>query len=339
MPPSLPSWSATSSNAPTGAESVSPTDRILASLTLVTVLGCARSGAPQRVVEREETVGQTHVRLRSELRPARATLGDRVTWRLTASIDAGTGAKPEALVLGATPASMELEAMRPPDQRSGSHGVVWSREFLLRGFDLGAIELPGAALPISTAARTDTLVFPRDTLFVDSLTQTSTGAIRPDRGPVTPPLRPLDFIVATIAALLLIAAVVLLVLWIRGRGKRKASEIPLPPPEPPESKLLESLDELERELGHLPRDVFYDRLSHALRVYVQSVTGIRAPDLTTSELERELRRDTRVRAEGREAVLTTLRRADLAKFGKYEDAESEAKSILGQARSVSGRLL
>ena len=31
--------------------------------------------------------------------------------------------------------------------------------------------------------------------------------------------------------------------------------------------------------------------------------------------------------------------ADLAKFGRFEDAESEAKSILRQARSVSGRLL
>jgi hypothetical protein len=234
---------------------------------------------------------------------------------------------------------MDLEAMRPPNQRSGPQGLVWTREILLRGFDLGPIELPAAALPVSAAGKTDTLEFPRDTLFVDSLTQTSTGALRPDRGPLTPPLRPLDYAVAAIAGLLAIAAVLLLIRWIRGRGKRKASETPAPAAEPPETKLLRVLDELEGELGNIPRDVFYDRLSQALRVYVQSVTGIQAPDLTTTELERELRRDTRVRAEGRDAVLAALRRADLAKFGRFEDAESEAKSILRQARSVSGRLL
>jgi hypothetical protein len=291
------------------------------------------------VVEREETLGRTRVRLRSELKPARATLGDRVAWRLTASIEAGTTAVPETLLLGATPASMELEAMKPPTQRGGPQGLVWSRELLLRGFDLGAIELPGAALPVSAAGKTDTLEFPRDTLFVDSLTQSSTGALRPDRGPITPPLRPLDYALVAIAALLAIAAVALLLRWVRGRGTRKTAENQAPAPDPPETRFLEALDELEAELGKVSRDVFYDRLSQALRLYVQSVTGTPAPDLTTTELERELRRDARVRAEGREASLTTLRRADLAKFGRYEDAESEAKSILLEARSISGRLL
>ncbi|HYR52213.1 MAG TPA: hypothetical protein VET83_06325 [Candidatus Dormibacteraeota bacterium] len=325
---------------------MSPTDRFVptrASLVvlvaIVALAGCARSGAPRRVVERAETLGKTHVRFRSELHPARATLGDRVTWRLTASIEAGTGAKPETLLLDASPPSMELEAMRPPTERSGPQGLVWSRELLLRGFDLGPIELPAAALPVSAAGKTDTLEFPRDTLFVDSLTQATNGALRPDRGPITPPLRPLDYAVLAIAALVAIAAVVLLIRWIRGRGKRKARETRAPAPEPPETRFLEALEELEGELGKVTRDVFYDRLSQALRVYVQSVTGIPAPDLTTTELERELQRDARVRAEGREAVLTTLRRSDLAKFGRFEDAESEAKSILRQARSVSARLL
>ena len=233
---------------------------------------------------------------------------------------------------------MELEAIQPPSQRSGPQGLVWSRELLLRGFDLGPIELPSVALPVSAGGKTDTLEFPRDTLFVDSLTQPAT-ALRPDRGPITPPLRPLDVAVVAIAGLLLIAAVILLIRWIRGRGKRKATETRAPAPEPPETRYLEALDEVEGALGRIPRDVFYDRLSQALRLYVQAVTGIPAPDLTTTELERELTRDTRVRAEGSEAVRSTLRRADLAKFGRYEDAESEASSILRQARSISGRLL
>jgi len=323
---------------------VFPADRFASRAALLATIlcvlahaGCARPGAPRRVVEREESAGKMRVRLRSELKPARATLGDRVTWRLTATLDGG--ASPGTLLLGATPASVELEAMRPPSQRSEPHGLVWSREFLLRVFDLGAIELPGAALPVSAAGKTDTLEFPRDTLFVDSLTQTSTGALRPDRGPITPPLRPLDYAVAAIAALLAILAIVLLIRWIRGRRKRGAARAAAPPPEPPESVYLRALDDLGGKIGSLPRDVFYDELSQALRAYVRPVTGIPAHDLTTTELERELARDGRVRAEGRKAVLETLRRADLAKFGRFEDAEAEAKSILREARSISGNLL
>ncbi len=288
------------------------------------------------MVERQETLGPTRVRLRSELKPARATLGDRVSWRLTATLEGGSS--PGALVLRPTPPSMELEAIRPPSQRGEGQALVWSREFLLRGFDLGAIELPSAALPVTAPGKTDTLEFPGDTLFVDSLTQTSTGAIRPDRGPILPPLRPVDYLVAAIAALLALAAVAVLIRWLRGRRKRQALPSAAPPPDPPEAVYLRALDDLEKEVGRLPRDVFYDRLSQALRLYAQAVTGARAPDLTTTELERELERDPRVRPEGREAALQTLRRADLAKFGRFEDAESDAKSILRQARSISGRL-
>ena len=293
--------------------------------------------APRRVVERDETLGGIHVRLRSELEPARGTLGDPVSWRLTASL--GGGARAGSVIVGGAPSSLEIDATKAPAERSERGGSVWSREYVVRGFDLGPIELPPAALPIRAGARADTVEFPRDTLFVDSLTPASTGAIRPDRGPIDPPLRLVDYIVAAFLVTLAAAAIAALIAyWIRGRGRR-----PLPAaeesPEPAEAILRRALGALQAEFAAIPRDVFYERLSLALRAYAAAVTGVPAPDLTTNELARELSRDRRVITKGRDDLIAALMRADLAKFARFEDEESEARAILRLAESIAGRLV
>ena len=89
----------------------------------------------------------------------------------------------------------------------------------------------------------------------------------------------------------------------------------------------------------IPRDVFYERLSLALRAYAAAVTGVPAPDLTTSELASELSRTPRVAAKARDDLIAALRRADLAKFARFEDEEAEARGILRLAESIAGRLV
>ena len=300
--------------------------------------GCGRlqGRAPSRIVEREETAEGIHVRLKSELSPARGTLGDPITWRLTATL--GAGATADTVIMAGPPASLELDRSRPATETKTGAGHQWSREVLLRGFDIGAIPLPQAALLATAAGRTDTLQFPHDTLFVDSLTQSATGNIRPDRGPIMPPLRPVDYVVVAMGVLLLLGLIAFLIrLWLKSRRKKEASGTPAPP-DPPETILARALDVLEREVARLPRDVFYERLAQALRAYAAAVTGVPAIDLTTTELDRELKGRAEVSAEGREALMAALRRADLAKFARFEDEESEARSILNETRSVSGKL-
>ncbi len=321
-----------------------PADRTLVRSTLLAVLLCAlagcggtKEGARHRIVEREETVGGAPVRLKSTLSPARGTLGDPISWRLTASM--GPGAAPGAAFVDPPPATLELDSSKAAGGKPATGGPGWAREYVLRGFDLGAIELPRVALVVSAGGKTDTLEFPRDTLFVDSLSQSATGSIRPDRGPIYPPLRPLDYAVLAFAVILLAAAIVLLVRWLRARRRARERSAASPPADPPETILDRELDRLERELATIPRDVFYEKLSLALRSYVAAATGVPAPDLTTSELSRDLAGDPRVIPGARDTLIAALRRADLAKFGRFEDEESEAKSILGQGRSVSGRLV
>jgi hypothetical protein len=290
----------------------------------------------RRILEREETLGKTHVRLRSELTPARGTLGDPIEWRLIAVLEAGANA--ERGIMEKPPASLELDPSKPPKLvRSGAE-LQWSREVLLRGFDIGAIPLPRAALLATAAGRTDTLEFPHDTLFVDSLTQAPSGVIRPDRGPILPPLRTVDYVVALVLVLLLLGLVLFLLrLWRNARRRKQVADLPAPP-EPPETILGRALDALERDVATLKRDLFYERLAQALRGYAAAATGVPATDLTTTELERELSLRAGVSPEGREALIAALRRADLAKFARFEDEESEARSIVRQARSVSGKL-
>jgi len=88
--------------------------RLVASLLAVAVVlsGCTRGvgAGAKRIVEREESVGASHVKLRSELSPARGTLGDPITWRLTASLPAGL--KSTSVLLDPPPSTLEVDSVR-----------------------------------------------------------------------------------------------------------------------------------------------------------------------------------------------------------------------------------
>lgn len=307
-------------------------------LAAFSLTGCGHRNGPSgtRIVEREESVDREHVKLRSELTPARGTLGDPILWRLTASVPGRMNVG--RLGVEPPPASLEIDTTKAGTAARPNAGGAPSRELRLRGFDLGAIPLPRATLVVMVAGRPDTLEFPRDTLFVDSLTTQALDSLRPDRGPISTPLRPVDVAVLIGGGILLLAVLLYLIrLALRAR-RRKEAPAPVAPAEPPESVLDRELAKLERELGAVSRDIFYERLAQALRSYAAAKTGVAAMDLTTSELDRALAKRVEVPSAGRERLIAALRRADLAKFGRFEDQESEARSVLREARAVGGAL-
>ncbi|MBI4364792.1 MAG: hypothetical protein HY568_05115 [Candidatus Latescibacteria bacterium] len=310
----------------------------LAILLAVPFGACRRGPADtrERVVEREETIGGAPVRLRSNLSPPRGTLGDRVSWRLDATL--GEGLVPGPLLLDPAPSALDLDASNAPSLVRERSGLRWSRSFLVRAFDLGAVALPAARIPVGSGTRRDTLEFPQDTVFVDSLTESITGTLRPDSGPIEPGLRAVDYAVLILGALLLAGAAAFLISMLL-RSRRKAEAPAAAEVEPPEARLTEALEALEAEFPTLTRDVFYERLSLALRSYAAAVTGVPALDLTTAELTRELAHRGRVREAGRRALIAALDRADLAKFARYEDESAEAKAMLCEARSIAGALV
>jgi hypothetical protein len=303
---------------------------------LVPTLGCARRDDAARgpAVERSGSHGAIHYRLRSQVSPPRVTLGDRAVWRISAQLSGG--AKPGTLLRGEADSSLEITPMGPPSTSVAGGGTTWAASFEARGYDIGRAPLPRVSLTASLAGAIDTLEFPPDTLYVDSLTPAMTGAVEPDRGPLPTELRAVDYVVAITAALLVIGAIVAaVVLYRRSRRRsRKDAADAEAVAESPDTVFLRSIEALRGEIGALPRDQFYERLSQAIRVYVAAVTSVPALDRTTVELERELS------AQGfdREAVRAlgaALRRSDLAKFARHEDPLEEARSALDGAAALA----
>lgn len=300
--------------------------------------GCGRRAETTHgpAVERSGSHGALHYRLRSQISPGRVTLGDRAVWRLTAELSGA--ARPGAFSRDAADSSLEITPLEPPSASRIVGGMRWSASLEVRGYDIGRVPLPDAWLTATAEGAVDTLEFPRDTLYVDSLTAAMTGSVEPDRGPLPTELRPADYAVAIAGALLAIAGIVAAVRLLR-RARRgspiaaRGHEIP----EPPETAFLKSIESLRAEIGSLPRDRFYDRLSLAIRVYVTAVTGVPALDRTTGELEREL--NTRGHDAGAVAAVgAMLRRSDLAKFARHEDPLTEAREALEGAAALAGRL-
>ena len=301
--------------------------------------GCSGRGgeAARSAIAREGTSGANHFRVASELEPSRVTLGQPTRWTLRAELP--RDARPESLLRDPGLQSLDVTERSKPGSRSERVGLVWSGTFEVRGFDLGRLPLPPAALVVRFPDGKDTLAFPVDTLAVDSLTEASSGSLEPNRGPIKPELRPLDIALAAALGLLILAAIVALVLAIRKRRRRAKGVENEAPPEAPEAPFLRAIETLRGEIEILPRDRFYDRLSLAVRAYVGAVTGIPALDRTTSELKRELTRRPEVRDEAAALVEAALRRSDLAKFARHEDPFAEAREALDQAASLAGKVI
>ncbi|HKQ19058.1 MAG TPA: hypothetical protein VJW75_04865, partial [Candidatus Eisenbacteria bacterium] len=175
----------------------------LAALLVAATGGCNRDapGGGNAAV-REESRSGLHYRLRSEVAPRRATLGEPVRWKLTAELPGSVTSGP--LVLA--PAGSALEVKQRGDVAKEGSRWVWTQD--VRGFDLGTLALPAARIEVLGKGVRDTLVFPPDTLAVDSLTQARSDSLVPDRGAVQTELRPIDYVVLAGIALLVLA-----ILW------------------------------------------------------------------------------------------------------------------------------
>jgi hypothetical protein len=298
--------------------------------------GCAPRGDDHaRVVEREETRGGERFVLRSEVRPARATLGDRIEWTLLADVPAKSSLV--ELRSGASDSTLEIAAFQPAVPSRRGDRDVWHFPHRVRPFDLGPRPLPATLALVYRGLYADTLAFPADTLFVDSLTTGPRRVLDADHGPLPTELRPIDLAVVGAAALLL---ALLAVLAVRAIGARRANlaSVPVAPPEAPAVAYRRALGTLRSEAGALTRDVFYERLAAAVRAYVEGATGIAAPERTTRELQEELGLHPHLDPDTRAAVARTLARADLAKFARVTDETADALAALDDAAWLAGRL-
>ncbi|MGH7680860.1 MAG: hypothetical protein ACRENN_02615 [Candidatus Eiseniibacteriota bacterium] len=287
--------------------------------------------------ERSGSQGAFHYTLRSQVEPARVTVGDRAVWRLTAQLS--NGAAPDTMLREPTDSTLEIKTLDAPRAVQKESGTAWSASFETRGFDIGRLALPRVLLATVHKGTRDTLEFPPDTLFVDSLTPAMTGSVEADRKALPTELRAIDWVVAIVGGALILGllAAAIRMIW-KARHRARVEEQTAVAPEPPETVFLRALEVLRGEMATLPRDRFYDRLSLAVRSYTAAVTGVPALDRTTWELSRELAERGELDRESIVAVEQMLRRSDLAKFARQEDPLAEAAAALDQAGALSGHL-
>ena len=310
--------------------------RILALVVALAAAGGCGGRAPAggSAVEREMFRHGARYVLRSRLEPRRVTLGDPARWTLTAELP--RGAAFDSLALDTPDASLDISPASSPGGTAGTPG--WGESRNVRAFYLGSVSLPAATLYTRRGNVRDTLPFPGDTIQVDSLTPASTGSMEPERGPLPTELRPIDIALAVAAGLLCVGILVAAVVFFtRSRRARRQAEAPAALPDPPSVIFLREIDALRSEVESLPRDRFHDRLSFAIRRYVTAVTPVAALDRTTREIERELSALPHIGAETARAVSSVLRRSDLVKFARTEDATEEARAALDEAAALPNR--
>ena len=180
---------------PTGSGVPAMAAAAVSAVALVAVLsgllaGCGSPGRRETdsAIERTEDHAYGTVTVRSALSPKRVTLGDSVEWRLLARLPGG--ARVAEFHLEDPAEALEVTLRVPAGSRRGALPMTYERRYVVRAFDLGAIELPRAGLALvhgtGPSVRTDTIFFPPDTIVVDSLTPAATGEVEPQavlRGP------------------------------------------------------------------------------------------------------------------------------------------------------------
>jgi len=198
-------------------------------------------------------------------------------------------------------------------------------------FDLGPHDVPVVRLAVRTPGG-------EETLPVEGPRVTGVGNVDPAIPPgglaLRPPAPPVPLLVPTWAPALWAlgaAAAVALALLVRRAWRARARAAGASTPEPPDDRLARRLDALAAR-GLSPREHYFE-LSAIVRAWVSAVTGLPAPELTTSELAGllEARRDPRVNGP---ALVAFLETADLVKFAGDEASPERCAAAIAWARRL-----
>jgi hypothetical protein len=204
----------------------------------------------------------------------------------------------------------------PPVKRDGK--TVVTRWYTLVGYEVGdhLLKSPpvqyrraGEALQPAPAAEI--------AVTVESLLAKAANAtdIRDIKGlePVPEDWRAYYFVGGTLAALLLLAALLYRIL---NRSRRAR---PAPPPKPAHVVAAEELQRLRRrglvEQGNFKE--YYSTLSAIVRTYIERRFGVRAPEMTTEEFLLSSARNGRLQGAHRVLLGEFLAESDLVKFARH----------------------
>lgn len=277
-----------------------------------------------------------------EVAPVPARLSDLL--RLTLRIDADA-----AVEVSLPPAAGELGgfAVRTlreprPELRDGRRSITLELE--LEPLESGTLTFP--SLDISCLdRRAETLVEHQEGLAFTIATEpleiavtSLVGADAPSLDALRPPLKPLrvgassrppwEWIAGGAAALAVAALAVALL------RRRKVAPVAIGPPPTPEELARREFAALVANdpLARGAVSEFYSELTLIVRRYIERTTGVAAPEQTTEEFLREMRRHASFDAPSRERLKAFLESADLVKFAgvRPQRADVEESFLRGQ---------
>jgi hypothetical protein len=260
------------------------------------------------------------------------TVGDRLEAVVTVSVPAGlAAAAPRFPVWRDAWGDAEVREHGEVQESEGPDGAaVFRQRLVLAAFRPGRVELPPVSIAVPLRSGTVEAWTPAGlAVTVRSVLPAGAKDLRPPAPPRPLPLG-LPFFI-TLAVLAAVAAAAVLALRRQAQRRRAAGDAAvLAPPAPPLQELLASLDRLAAEASPL---ALHTGLSHALRRYLGRTAGFRAPESTTSEIQRALTARGWPGSRAR-SVVELLRACDLVKFARHEAAAERGRERLAAARRL-----
>lgn len=273
-------------------------------------------------------------RVRTQVDPPRATVGDRIT--MTVSVEHARGARaqwPDSLDL----APFEVLDARVSPSRETDSGAVSGAIFTLAAFELGELEIPSFEVTVVGAdGASEILATDRYGVEIVSVGADESGDIRDIREPVSIPLGALRVLLWVLLPLLLAALLYFVARRLRPREEVRTAIPALPPLARPAHEIaLAALAELEAsallERGQVKE--YHIEVSDILRRYVEGRFRVDALEMTTREVLVGLeRRD--VDEKFRDGLRAFLDQCDLVKFAKVRPAADASRQVLELGRRL-----
>ncbi len=259
-------------------------------------------------------------------------IGDQIGLEL--SVEAPQGAQilwpplPDTLV-----PHVEIMKREKIDTIRQNQAMILRRHLVITSFDSGyfnitplkfQVKLPGSQT-VDTVATTD--------LFLQVYTPKvdTTKAFKPIAGPLAEPYTLWEILRWVLLGLLVAAALVLLIWYLRKRKNNQPLFTRKPKPKlPPHEEAMQRLEQVRlsrlRQAGKLK--AYHSAITDIMRDYFARRFHIDAREMTTGEIIRELEKEPVVNREVLEKVKSTFELADLVKFAKLKPSPLENDTSL-----------
>ncbi|MFQ6096768.1 MAG: hypothetical protein ACE5O2_03515 [Armatimonadota bacterium] len=273
--------------------------------------------------------GAAPVRVRASAQPRRVTVGDIITYTITASFAEGASVQLPGLEADLSP--FEVRDYQESEART-RHGRAITGTYKLALFETGPHDIPSIEVRwrLRNGEEGSEKTAPVS-ITVVSVLGGNTGDIRDIKGPRDAQPGHLTEVIVGVAAVAAVAILVILGVWARRRGPVTRQE-PAPPPRPPDAVALEMLQRLADStlLAEERVKQYYSELSDIVRQYVEGRYDVPALERTTDELLGDLRHRWMPRATMAE-LAALLRDCDLVKFAKWRPERARAQDAVATA--------